>query len=136
MDPIIAKTLELAHAIMDDSRFVAYRTATQNNDEDATLQDLIGKFNLARMNLSNAAGDKEMSAEKKGELQKEVSELYEQIMATESMQAYQEAQTVMNGIIKQINAVISGTIAGQIPEEIDIEASCSGDCASCGGSCH
>lgn len=135
MDAIIAKTLELAHTLMDDSRFVAYRTATERNDEDAALQDLIGKFNLARMNLSNAASDKDTTEEKKAALQKEMSDLYQQIMNTDCMKAYQEAQEVMNGVIRQINAIISGTMAGQVPEEIDIESACSGDCSSCSG-CH
>lgn len=135
MDQIIVKTLELAHALMEDSRFVAYRIATQNNDEDTALQDLIGKFNVARMNLNNAVSDKETPAEKKEALQKEVGDLYNEIMTNDSMKAYQEAQVAMNNTIKQINAIIAGTMEGQAPEEIDIEAACGGDCSSCKG-CH
>ncbi len=52
------------------------------------------------------------------------------------MQKYSEAQAVMNTLIRQVNAIISGTIDGQIPEEIDLNASCGGDCEGCGGSCH
>ncbi|HOP11803.1 MAG TPA: YlbF family regulator [Oscillospiraceae bacterium] len=131
MDKVIAKTLELAHTMMEDDRFLAYRLAAQANDEDEALQKLIGDFNLARMNLNNAAnGGKDTD-----QIQGEMKLLYGQIMANETMQKYSTAQTEMNAMIQQVNAIISGTIDGQIPEEIDINASCGGDCDSCGGSC-
>lgn len=132
MDKVIAKTLELAHTMMEDDRFLAYRLAAQANDEDGVLQKLIGDFNLARMNLNNAAdGNKDTDR-----FQAEMKLLYGQIMANETMQKYSEAQAVMNTLIRQVNAIISGTIDGQIPEEIDLNASCGGDCEGCGGSCH
>jgi len=137
MDKIIAKTLELAHTMMEDDRFLAYRLAAQANDEDEVLQKLIGDFNLARMNLNNAAnnttGDGKQDTD---QLQAEMKLIYAQIMANETMQKYSEAQTEMNKLIQQVNAIISGTIEGENPEEIDIEAECGGDCEGCGGSCH
>ena len=132
MDKVLAKTLELAHTMMEDDRFLAYRLAAQANDEDETLQKLIGDFNLARMNLNNAATD----GKNTDQLQAEMKLLYSQIMGNATMQKYSEAQTVMNTMIQQINAIITGTIDGQVPEEIDLEASCGGDCDGCGGSCH
>jgi len=131
MDKVIAKTLELAHTMMEDDRFLAYRLAAQANDEDAALQKLIGDFNLARMNLNNAASGNQNT----DQFQAEMKLLYGQIMANPTMQKYSEAQAGMNQLIQQVNAIISGTIDGQIPEEIDINASCGGDCDSCGGTC-
>ena len=131
MDKVIVKTLELAHTMMEDDRFLAYRLAAQANDEDEALQKLIGDFNLARMNLNNATnGGKDTD-----QIQAGIKLLYGQIMANKTMQKYSEAQAVMNAMLQQINAIISGTVDGQIPEEIDLDASCGGDCSGCGGVC-
>ncbi len=131
MDKVIVKTLELAHTMMEDDRFLAYRLAAQANDEDEALQKLIGDFNLARMNLNNATnGGKDTD-----QIQAGIKLLYGQIMANKTMQKYSEAQAVMNAMLQQINAIISGTVDGQIPEEIDLDASCGGDCSGCGGGC-
>ncbi len=134
-DKMIEKTLELAHLMMEDARFLAYREAAEQNDGDAELQQLIGDFNVARMELNRLAQDKEPEAGKVETQQGRVRELYTQIMDNASMKAYSEAQNEMNALIKKINAIITGTLDGRLPEEIDLEAACSGDCSSCGG-CH
>ena len=40
---------ELGKAIQEDDRYLALRLATQSNDEDQALQDMIGEFNLKRV---------------------------------------------------------------------------------------
>ena len=50
---IIALARELGQKIQEDDRYLALRVATQVNDEDETLQTLIGEFNLKRLSIAN-----------------------------------------------------------------------------------
>lgn len=134
MDKIIEKTIEMAHEMMKDPRFLAFRLATERNDEDEELQKLIGDFNVARMKLNQAARD-ENGKEKADAIQQEVKELYAKIMQSETMTNYVCAQEEMNKVVKKVNAIITGTLDGMLPEDIDLDSACSGDCSSCGG-CH
>ena len=43
-----------AMALQTDSRYLAMDQARKMNDKDEELQNLIGEFNLARMDLNNA----------------------------------------------------------------------------------
>lgn len=133
MDKVIMKTLELAHAMMEDDRFLKYRLAAQNNDEDGELQKLIGDFSIARMNLN--AANKADEKDRLPDLQAEVQRLYGEIMSNGNMSAYAAAQEDINVMVKKINTIITGTLDGQLPEEIDLEAACGGNCEGCGG-CH
>lgn len=49
---IIALACELGQKIQEDDCYVAPRVATQVNDEDETLQALIGEFNLKRLGIA------------------------------------------------------------------------------------
>ena len=42
-----------AVALQTDERYLALAAARKANDEDEALQELIGEFNLARMDLNN-----------------------------------------------------------------------------------
>ena len=45
-----------AMALQTDSRYLAMDQARKMNDKDEELQNLIGEFNLARMDLNNEIG--------------------------------------------------------------------------------
>ena len=48
-----------AMALQTDSRYLAMDQARKMNDKDEELQNLIGEFNLARMDLNNEIGKNE-----------------------------------------------------------------------------
>lgn len=50
-----------AMALQTDSRYLAMDQARKMNDKDEELQNLIGEFNLARMDLNNEIGKPERS---------------------------------------------------------------------------
>ena len=50
-----------AMALQTDSRYLAMDQARKMNDKDEELQNLIGEFNLARMDLNNEIGKSERS---------------------------------------------------------------------------
>ena len=53
-----------AMALQTDSRYLAMDQARKMNDKDEELQNLIGEFNLARMDLNNEIGKPERSDER------------------------------------------------------------------------
>ena len=50
-----------AMALQTDPRYVILDQARKANDKDEELQNLIGEFNLARMDLNNEIGKSERS---------------------------------------------------------------------------
>ena len=62
-----------AMALQTDSRYLAMDQARKMNDKDEELQNLIGEFNLARMDLNNEIGKPERSDERIAELNQKVN---------------------------------------------------------------
>lgn len=127
---------ELGAAIQENDLYKAFAAAKKANDEDKELQDLIGEFNLLRMNVNKSMQDPNADEDKKAEYNKQLQECYKKIMINESMVAYNEAKTNLDGIVSKVNTIISLCIDGADPKTVEIpEASCSGSCSTCGG-CH
>ena len=80
-----------AVALQTDPRYLALDQARKANDNDENLQNLIGEFNLARMDLNNEIGKSERDDARITELNEKVNNLYGQIMGDEGMTAYNEA---------------------------------------------
>ena len=57
-----------AMALQTDPRYLAMDQARKMNDKDEELQNLIGEFNLARMDLNNEIGKTERSDARIAEL--------------------------------------------------------------------
>ena len=127
---------ELCTAIQENELYKAFAAAKKANDEDKALQDLIGEFNLLRMNVSQAMQDPNADEEKKQEYNTKLQDCYKKIMQNESMIAYNEAKTNLDGIVSKVNMLISMCIDGADPKTVEIpDASCTGSCSTCGG-CH
>lgn len=107
------------------------------NDEDEALQELIGDFNLARIDLnSELSKTSDRDDEKVAALNDKVNRLYNDIMMNDSMQAYNDAKTDFDAVIQYVNAIINTAVNGGDPMAVEQPAAgCSGSCASCAG-CH
>ena len=131
---IIKLTRDLGRAIQQDERYLKYRIASQNNDEDETLQNMIGAFNLTRMNLNTEIQKGEPDERKVEELNKKVRELYKSIMVNPNMATYNEAKQDFDQLIKRITTIILQSANGEDPETTDLrETSCTGSCETCFG---
>ncbi|MBE6878907.1 MAG: YlbF family regulator [Ruminococcaceae bacterium] len=105
-------------------------------DKDQELQDMIGKFNLAKYNLNAEMMNPEADDEKLNQLDLELNTLYEEIMANEFMVAYNEAAADVDRLTKHIQAIITTTVNGGDPMTVELPAEgCTGSCSSCSG-CH
>lgn len=137
MADLMEMAKQLGKELQKDDRYLAFRKAAEVNDNDAELQNLIGEFNLKRLDLGNEEDKAEHDEERVKKLGEEVRELYSQIMAHDSMRQYQAARAEFEQLLDGINRVIAMSAAGQDPDSYDpaAAASCSGNCAGCAG-CH
>ena len=104
-----------ADALQTDPRYVILDQARKANDKDEELQNLIGEFNLARMDLNNEISKSERSDERIAELNTKVNDLYGKIMADEGMTAYNEAKRDCENLVNYIDAIINTAMNGGDP---------------------
>lgn len=133
-------TIELfkkaAAALQTDPCYLALDAARKANDTNEALQDMIGEFNLARLDLNNEVSKDERDDAKVAELNAKVNTLYSEIMASEGMIAYNAAKAEAEAMISHIDAIINTAMNGGDPMSVQApEAGCSGSCSSCSG-CH
>ena len=125
-----------AVALQTDPRYLELDAARRQNDMDEELQNLIGEFNLARLDLNNEAGKAEPDAARTAELNQRVNDLYTQIMASEGMVRYNTARSECEALISHIDAIINTAMNGGDPMTVNPPVGgCTGSCATCGG-CH
>ena len=99
------------------------------------LQKAIGDFNLLRMNINAEMSKSDKDAEKLKAMDTELREMYQSIMENENMARYNEAKQEIDRIVSDVNTILMMSVNGEDPEKIDL-AACTGNCATCGGSCH
>lgn len=129
---VIEKARELGLAIMEDGRCKRLQAAKTANDADKALQDLIGEFNLKKLQL-NGEFNKDpslQSKEKLSEIEEELKKVYGDIMGNPAMAEYTEAKKEMDELVGHINSIIQMSVSGEVDGP-----GCGGDCASCAG-CH
>ena len=123
-----------AMALQTDRRYLALDQARKMNDSDEELQNMIGEFNLARMDLNNELGKTERNDARIAELNEKVNTLYGQIMSDEGMVAYNEAKRECEALVNYIDAIINAAMNGGDPMAVqEPSASCTGSCSTCGG---
>lgn len=132
---IIELTRNLAMEIQKDQRYQILDNARRLNDADEELQQQIGDFNLARIDLNNEVSKADKNADRIAELNEKVQSIYTDIMNNESMQAYNEAKGDVDQMMQYINAILTTAVNGGDPMTVQEPSSCSGSCSSCGG-CH
>lgn len=125
-----------AAAMQTDPRYLELDAARRENDADTELQNMIGEFNLARLDLNNEASNAEPDNARIADLNKKVNDLYSQIMASEGMVRYNAAKAECEAMVNHIDAIINTAMNGGDPMTVNPpQGGCTGSCASCGG-CH
>ncbi len=126
---------EIGRQIQKDEAYVNLHNIQKQCDDDKDLQDLIGNFNLKRLAINNETSKEDKDPEKLTQLNKELREVYSDIMRNENMTAYNEAKQTFDKKLARVMAIINQSAQGEDPNTTDYTQSCAGDCASCGG-CH
>ncbi len=132
---VIEKARELGKALQQDERYLRLVKANQANDADETLQDLIGKFNLKRMEINQEVTKEQKDSDKLSKLDAEFKELYKTIMSRPTMVEYNAAKQDMESLVTFINQIVVDSANGEDPDTIEQATGCSGSCSSCSG-CH
>ncbi|MBE6760972.1 MAG: YlbF family regulator [Ruminococcaceae bacterium] len=132
---IIEMTRKLGVEIQQQEVFKNYIKAKAANDNDVELQDMIGQFNVIRMQLDQALSADEKDGDKVKELNAQLKDTYTAIMGRETMMNYNIAKGELDVLVNQINAIIEHTLDGDDPMTCDIASNCTGSCSTCSG-CH
>ena len=104
---------EAAAQLQREEAYLALEGPRKKNDEDEALQQLIGDFNLARIDLnSELSKSADKDQDKVNELNVKVNQLYNDIMANESMAAYNEAKAELESVMNYVNAIINTAVNG------------------------
>ena len=129
---IIEQARELGRAIQKEESFINLHKVQAKADADTELQKYIGEFNLKRMQINDEASKKDRDQEKLTALNKEMREVYSQIMSNENMLAYNEAKEAFDKVLNRVMAIVQQSAEGIDPEIADYNESCSGSCSTCG----
>ena len=132
---VIEQTRILGRAIQESEQYKQYAEAKKVADNDEVLQDLIGKFNLFRMQINEEINKQDKNEEKVKELNEQMREVYEAAMANESMLNYTEKEQQLSSIVNNVKQIIDMTLSGEDPMTCEPSSGCTGSCATCGG-CH
>lgn len=134
-DRIIDMARAMARAIQMDERYLAFQKAREESDADTALQEAIGQYNIARMNLNEETAKTEQNGEKVAQYNDEMRRAYDLVMESSTMKSYDAAQHDINALITYINAIITTAINGGDPDEVHEPSGCGDGCDSCSG-CH
>ena len=133
---VIKAARNLGAAMQEDERFIEYAKTKLALDSNEELQDLVGKFNVARMNIERLGEQEERDEEKFREANLELREIYDSIMNNETMKAYNDAKLGVDKMLADVMAIIQMCSEGADPETCEIpEGGCTGSCSTCAG-CH
>ena len=134
MDTILEMTRELAFELQNDQRFLRAQLAESAADQDEQLQSLIGEFSLKRVALNNEMSKEEKDDQKIQALDKEIRDIYAKMMENKSMQAYQQAKSELDRLLKSMITILTVSAQGEDPDSVE-ESGCAGGCEGCSG-CH
>ena len=134
IDPITAAR-ELGKAIQNCPEYKLMKEAEKACDSDANLQELIGDFNLVRMNLTEETAKTEKNETKIAELNQEIQRVYTDVMGNEHMMNYNIAKQDVETVMQKINTIMQAAINGEDVDTCDVDCGCTGSCSSCAG-CH
>ena len=129
----IAMARELGKAIQQDDRYIAYNLAKQVNDNDSELQADIERFSQLRSDLSKAMSEENKDGDKLQKIDEELKAVYQKIMSNKNMIVFNAAQQALEGLINNVNQIISLCANGEDPDTCQPSTGCTGSCSTCGG---
>ena len=135
---IIKLTRELGAAIQQDERYLAFVAAQKANEEDAELNEIIGKLNLIQMAYQNEMQNDAPDNAKLESYDQDFQKTYGELALNENMMKYEKARAEVDEMMNYIMQILSLCVNGEDPatcEPKTEEHDCGGNCSSCGG-CH
>lgn len=131
---ILNAAKDLAREVQKSESYINLKIASQNNDNDEKLQDLIGKFNLKKIAISTQMSEDNKNSDKISRLNEELKACYEEIMNNSNMLNYIKCKKEFDELIRKINLLVAAGANGEDVDSVNLENNvCTGSCDSCGG---
>lgn len=131
---ILNAAKDLAREIQKSESYINLKIASQNNDNDEKLQDLIGKFNLKKIAISTQMSKDNKNSDKISRLNEELKACYEELMKNSNMLNYMKCKKEFDELIRKINLLVAAGANGEDVDSVNLENNgCAGSCGSCGG---
>ena len=134
---VIEAARALGKEIQADARYLAFREAKQNNDDDIALQGLIGRLNILQMSYQNESEKETPDEAKLEQWDEEFRNVYNEVMLNPSMRAYEEKKQALDDLMRYIVNLLSLCANGEDPATAQPRANdgggCTGSCSACGG---
>lgn len=125
MSEILTKARELGQAIVDSEEYKNLKAAEEKQDKDEEAMALLVEYNNVRKALAEEINNAEVSDERMAEIRSQLEESYEKVMSHPTISEYYEAQQKFEGVVQQMNAILTYFMTGQI------SGGCSGNCSGC-----
>ena len=124
---IIEKAKELGMLLKDSDIVKDYIAAKTAYEQDRKIQEMLGQFNLHKMSMAMLAKQEHPDEERIADHEKQLEDVYNQIMQTELMIDFQQKSERVETIISNINSIINLYVSG------GSTSGCSGSCSTCSG---
>ena len=117
------------NALRDSDAVVRYENAKALYATDGKLMALIDQYNCQGKLLRDEGEKADRNDELLGQITNKLKELYDEIMANETMLAMQAAEQEISAIINDVNRGMQSIL------QPEMEGGCTGNCSTC-SSCH
>lgn len=133
MDMVFQKTRELGQALMECDAYQNMKAAEERAMKNPEAAETMGLFMEKRGQLETLVSGEDFDAGEMKRLSNEMDDLQQRLQMMDDIVKMTEARNEFTQLMGQVNQVLSFMITGQIDEG---QGSCTGSCATCGGSCH
>jgi len=117
------------NALRDSDAVVRYENAKALYATDGKLMALIDQYNCQGKLLRDEGEKADRNDELLAQITNKLKELYDEIMANETMLAMQAAEQEISAIINDVNRGMQSIL------QPEMEGGCTGNCSTC-SSCH
>ena len=117
------------NALRDSDAVVRYENAKALYTTDGKLMVLIDQYNCQGKLLRDEGEKADRNDELLAQITNKLKELYDEIMANETMLAMQAAEQEISAIINDVNRGMQSIL------QPEMEGGCTGNCSTC-SSCH
>ena len=129
MDKVLLTAEQLGEAILESEQYITMRLAEQAVIDDDSAQDLIQEYSERKDAMQKELAKKPLDHDAIQKAGDAVKELESVIADNQLINLMRDKGGAYEDMMQQVNHVIGRIVNGE-PED-----SCSGSCASCGGSC-
>lgn len=132
MNPVFAKTRELAEAIMHSEEYTAMKAAENAAMKNEQAANAMSEYLEKRHAIETLLAEDHPDPVKLKELSDEIDISQQKLKLVPDVVALTTAREGFSELINQVNRVLRFMITGETGEA-DEESSCTGSCSTCGG---